>query len=218
MVVPVLTRKSGYLVLAADLERLRRLHRPRRPHRPVPPRNRWGIIHLPRRHIANKNLSGLLCRMMTAPTTYRNVRYRLLPGDRVTGKRLMGLRGACRPTRNSVKEAREVLYSHACGRERSNRRRSSRLAMPAMPCGTASRGRRNTPAASSGTHSGSRPMHENPSSKVAAATRSGRTGSRRLPSRFRPTCASGMTSWRYRRWIGCRYVGGAAIRIPMARP
>ena len=71
---------------------------------------------------------------------------------------------------------------------------------------------------SSGTPSGSRRMHGNPLSKVAAATRSGRTGSRRLPSRFRPTCASGMTSWRYRGRVGCRCVGGAAIRIPMERP
>ena len=55
--------------------------------------------------------------MMTAPTTYRNVSYRLLPGDRVTGMHLMGLRGACRFTWNAVKEAQEIPYSHACGRE-----------------------------------------------------------------------------------------------------
>ena len=57
-----------------------------------------------------------LCGMRTAPATYRNVRYRLLPGDRVTGERLMGLRGACRFTRNEIKEAMELQYSHACGR------------------------------------------------------------------------------------------------------
>ena len=55
--------------------------------------------------------------MMTAPATYRNVSYRLSPGDRVTGKRRMGLRGACRFPWNAVKEAQEIPYSHACGRE-----------------------------------------------------------------------------------------------------
>ncbi len=55
--------------------------------------------------------------MMTAPTTYRNVKYRLLPGYSATGMRLASLWDACRFTWNEIKEARELQYSHACGRK-----------------------------------------------------------------------------------------------------
>ena len=49
-------------------------------------------------------------------TTFRNVVYRLLPGDAATGSHLLGIWDACRFTWNEVKEAREIQYSHACGR------------------------------------------------------------------------------------------------------
>ncbi len=50
--------------------------------------------------------------MRTAPTTYRNRKHRLLPGDPATGMRLM-LQDACRFTWNEIEEARELQYSHA---------------------------------------------------------------------------------------------------------
>ena len=54
--------------------------------------------------------------MMLAHTTYRSVKFQLSPGDRATGRRLTGLRDACRFPWNALKEAREIQYSHACGR------------------------------------------------------------------------------------------------------
>ena len=60
-----------------------------------------------------------LCARPTATsdsTTYRNVVYRLLPGDAATANRLLGIWDACRFTRNEIKEGREIQYEHACGR------------------------------------------------------------------------------------------------------
>ncbi len=54
--------------------------------------------------------------VVIVPTTYRNVKYRLLQGDRATGIRLVGLSDASRFTWNALKEAREIQYSHACRR------------------------------------------------------------------------------------------------------
>ena len=59
--------------------------------------------------------SVTLCATMIAPTTYRNMQNRLLPGDPATGMRLASLRNACRFTWNEIKEAREQQVSHACG-------------------------------------------------------------------------------------------------------
>ena len=53
---------------------------------------------------------------MSDSTTYRNVIYRLLPGDAATANQLLGIWDACRFTWNEIKEAREIQYSHACGR------------------------------------------------------------------------------------------------------
>ena len=50
-------------------------------------------------------------------TTYRNITYRLYPGDIGTAERLLGIWDACRFAWNEVKEAREIQYAHACGRE-----------------------------------------------------------------------------------------------------
>ena len=44
------------------------------------------------------------------------MKYRLLPDDRATALRLVSLWDACRYVRNDFKEAREIQYSHACGR------------------------------------------------------------------------------------------------------
>ena len=49
--------------------------------------------------------------------TYRNITYRLYPGDIGTAERLLGIWDACRFAWNEVKEAREIQYAHACGRE-----------------------------------------------------------------------------------------------------
>ena len=53
---------------------------------------------------------------MSDSTTYRNVIYRLLPGDAATANQLLGIWDACRFTWNEIKEAREIQYAHACGR------------------------------------------------------------------------------------------------------
>ena len=53
---------------------------------------------------------------MIAPTTYRNVKFRLLPGSEATALQLLRLWDACRFVWNEIKEARELQYSHACGR------------------------------------------------------------------------------------------------------
>ena len=49
--------------------------------------------------------------------TYRNITYRLLPGDVATANKLLGTWDACRYAWNEVKEARELQYAHACGRQ-----------------------------------------------------------------------------------------------------
>ena len=53
---------------------------------------------------------------MSDSTTYRNVVYRLSPGDAATANQLLGIWDACRFTWNEIKEAREIQYAHACGR------------------------------------------------------------------------------------------------------
>ena len=61
-----------------------------------------------------------LCARPTAiseSTTYRNVVYRLSPGDAATANLLLGIRDACRFAWNEIKEAREIQYEHACGRK-----------------------------------------------------------------------------------------------------
>ena len=54
---------------------------------------------------------------MSDSATYRNVIYRLLPGDAATANQLLGIWDACRFTWNEIKEAREIQYEHACGRK-----------------------------------------------------------------------------------------------------
>ena len=54
---------------------------------------------------------------MSDSTTYRNVVYRLSPGDAATTNLLLGIRDACRFAWNEIKEAREIQYEHACGRK-----------------------------------------------------------------------------------------------------
>ncbi len=54
---------------------------------------------------------------MSDSTTYRNVVYRLSPGDAATANLLLGIWDGCRFTWNEVKAAREIQYEHACGRK-----------------------------------------------------------------------------------------------------
>ena len=54
---------------------------------------------------------------MSDSTTYRNVIYRILPGDAATANQLPGIWDACRFTWNEIKDAREIQYQHACGRK-----------------------------------------------------------------------------------------------------
>ena len=54
--------------------------------------------------------------MTSDAITHRNVKYRLLPGSEATALQLLRLRDACRFTGNETREARELQYSHACGR------------------------------------------------------------------------------------------------------
>ena len=54
---------------------------------------------------------------MCESPTYRNITYRLLPGDVATANKLLGTWDACRYAWNEVKEARELQYAHACGRQ-----------------------------------------------------------------------------------------------------
>ena len=47
---------------------------------------------------------------MCESPTYRNITYRLLPGDVATANKLLGTWDACRYAWNEVKEARELQY------------------------------------------------------------------------------------------------------------
>ena len=53
---------------------------------------------------------------MGGDVTYRNVTFRLYPGDEDTANRLLRIWDGCRFAWNEVKEAYEIQYAYACGR------------------------------------------------------------------------------------------------------
>ena len=145
---------------------------------------------------------------MSDSTTYRNVIYRLLPGDAATANQLLGIWDACRFTWNEIKEARKSS-SRTPADAGSNRRRSSRSEKRSRRCGTRPIGFGSIPTPSCATRCATRRTRGRRSSRAVPDTRSGNTLQRSVvhhPGKHP-----------HPRWKACGPEGGLAVDPPPRR-